>query len=103
MTPHEALVAARALIADERNWIKGDYDREVDGRTCYCADGALLAASWRPDLTYGVYDLARRTLALHARGGEGIIYFNDHPMTTHADVLAMFDRAIEATAPEVPA
>ena len=106
MTPHEALKAARALIADERNWIKGEYDREVEGRTCYCADGALMFATdgvgvpLEGEGNWFAYEGARRALAAHApRTAHGVINFNDAPDTTHADVLAMFDKAIEATAP----
>jgi len=101
-TAHEALVAARELIADERNWIKEDYNRVVDGRQCYCADGALLAARRAPlleeDFLDLPYSLARRALSSASPIGT-IIDYNDAPETTHADVLAMFDRAIAATAP----
>jgi hypothetical protein len=99
MTPHEVLVAARELIADERNWIKGEYSRRVEGRLCYCAYGAVRTVSDAAD--YKVFDRAWNALESTVPDKHELspIHFNDDLDTTHADILAMFDRAIEATAP----
>jgi len=90
-TTRDVLIAARALIADERNWIKGANFRKVAGCDCFCADGAVEEVfrnrPWEP----GVRP------ALRAASPNGmIVTYNDADETTHADVLAMFDRAIEA-------
>jgi hypothetical protein len=73
-------------------WGKGDdYDEETDR---HCIRGALWA--------HGAYDGSEPFL-LDAvcclfpdrDGGADITYFNDHPDTTHADVIAVRDHARE--------
>ncbi len=102
-TVAQILKEARALIADEKNWTQGDYARSSLGNStgvknedaeCFCAIGALAKVQGitpNDDITGASY------LALEASGGEqtlGFIvarYNDDH---THAEVLALFDRAI---------
>ncbi len=79
---------ARALIADEANWLQGAYVRH--GR--HCAMGALQAAgrtAWR-----GVRRDAAGALLQVARmhGHHSVESMNDS--VSHAEVLAMFDAAI---------
>ena len=104
MSAHEVLIAARALIADERDWTKGQFLEVIGGRRCLCSAGALrvvLSETGDPadlsDAAYREYD----DLAAHLSRavGRSIITFNDLDTTTHADILAAFDRAIEATKP----
>jgi hypothetical protein len=88
----QTLKSARALIADEANWCQG---RVFDGHKC-CAVGALRK------VTEGVrFPCSRNKLrwlaqiqleALLTHGYTALSYFND--THTHAEVLALFDRAI---------
>lgn len=89
------LRAAKALISDPKNWCKGHYhDR---GR--FCAFGACRAAvrAAHPDLT--AEDTAYRAFRVGQRlqevTGKWPTNWNDEKTTTHADVMAAFDRAIE--------
>jgi hypothetical protein len=92
MSVVDDLIAARALIENPENWIKGENFRLVDGRACYCMDGALQAVG------VGVDGDAWWALNDHLGGYThlGLIWFNDAAATTHSDVMALFDRAIDA-------
>lgn len=97
------LEAAKALIADPANWRKETGD--TDGAPC-CA----IVATNRVLRARGVGEpYARHVYAWRALAdalpdqwepqrlyGPGYVVgeFNDDPATTHADVLALFDRAI---------
>lgn len=85
----ENLIAAKALIDTPEKWGKGTYEPSPG---CYCALGALDAASeggrWTP---FEV--MAALTIAL-PDSAKDIVAFNDDPNTTHADIMALFDRAI---------
>lgn len=110
------LMRVRELIA--QGWVKGipEY-RSPEGTTSYCLEGAALQAvvqgvvqtdsywSWRgpghPDL-----EAVRRALRDHLQGAwhyAPLAAFNDWPCTTHADVLALCDRAIEGRRAELAA
>jgi len=94
------LKAARAFLSNERKWHKGGY--------CYrgarCAMGALYEAAgvaprradffnYSPVLT--TIGAAVDALADELPGTMPIPEYNDDPTTTHADILSLFDRAIE--------
>lgn len=86
------LTEARALIQLPENWCKVHFD---NGNHAHCILGALDCAghSW----------IGRTYLldALPAGADRSVIIFNDNPATTHADVLALFDRAIAARRKEL--
>lgn len=92
MTLKNDLIAAKALIDTPEKWGKGSFDL---GRGCYCALGALgVAQNGRP---WGFTDLAAQHLIKSLpKGWASVACFNDDFHTTHADVMALFDRAIEA-------
>jgi hypothetical protein len=107
MTPHditrrdarELLRHARELLSDPTHWTKGAEARAEDGdecgieyAACWCADGAMRCAALR----YGraAWREAKPTIECLVPGLVGLEQFNDMPATTHADVLALFDRAI---------
>jgi hypothetical protein len=97
----DILVRARKLIEKPENWTQEHYARNVAGEqtstqaadaVCWCAIGAVL----RADDTYpyseavGIAsDLLRDAMGMHPAD------FNDSH--THPEVLAAFDRAIEAS------
>jgi len=88
------LKAAKALIADPKNWRRGGWGRPGNR----CALGTLL------DLGCGVGNVPshpvtkalRRCLPGNFLGMGSVVRFNDDPTTTHADIMALFDRAIAA-------
>jgi hypothetical protein len=88
------LIAARALIDTPNKWTKGAWQT---GCT-YCAAGAarkvIFGTSNDWSLDFWATPIA---LALDAQApGHNVALYNDDPATTHNDVLALFDRAIEA-------
>ncbi len=108
MTPLEILIAARKLIEKEENWLQGIDAKTADGNMCsathpaarmFCASGALANVC-----NYYYHETRKAGRFLNKAAGtpdEGaneivgcpyIIYNDSH---THAEVLAMFDRAIE--------
>jgi hypothetical protein len=97
-TPLAILKAARRLLTPKHRWTKGVYSDEREGETCYCSLGALMAVSSnRYTLGYDVaaYELHKISLK-YPKGRRGIIAYNDHPQTTHRQVLSLFDRAIKS-------
>lgn len=96
MSVKEDLIAAKALIDTPEKWTK-NYFRTDDG--CYCAVGAIDAAT-RPDPTFDRGDRAHAALlAALPEGALSITGFNDRRSTVHADIMALFDRAIAAAEP----
>lgn len=96
-TVKDDLIAARALIDTPEKWCKGAF--ELDGHLC--ALGALRKATTGsarlPNAAPGEFvRYIRARMWIESKVSSGVEHFNDDPATTHADVLAMFDRAIEA-------
>lgn len=91
MTAHDVLVKARNLIADPDHWGRG---RELgDDPAKHCA-GLAIGRVGDGDLAAVAATEAIREAAPCA----SVPFWND--ASTHAEVLAAFDRAIAATAPE---
>ena len=106
MTTKEVLIAARDLIAEPEHWIKGAMAKRTRGSrvrldsdhpdaTCFCLLGAVVCAAGVGKL---ILEDAEDTLRvwLPANYNGQISDFNDARSTTHADVLAVLDCAIEA-------
>ena len=99
----DVLKRARALIADSRCWTKSTFARNALGEpvpskhptACkWCGGGAIKAISTSD---CAERDGCRRHLeaALSSQwANRTFAQFNDAPETTHADVLACYDRAI---------
>lgn len=84
---------ARALV--NKGWCKGDFERVVEGKKCYCLTGAIMAIDSMSTVET-VKLISEFTVPYH--GPEYVltpISFNDHPKTTKKDVLAVFDLAIK--------
>ena len=99
MNELETLIAARALIASPESWIKDNSAQDANGvpvgtfyeGACkFCTVGAITCASGET-LTETRASILRAHLP---KPFDNLVNFNDHPDTTHADVLALFDRAI---------
>ncbi len=87
---------ARDLIDHPDKWTKGTlYDQ---GR--YCMLGAIQQAEASTKQRVGSNHIARNRLLetgiamFPSISFRGIASINDHPDTTHDDILAMFDKAI---------
>lgn len=91
-TTREILAKARALV--ERGWVQGRFSRMKRGKECFCAVGAICRAA-------GEAQACHRLGALKAVEAEIpqeflLSQWNDAPGRTQAEVLAAFDRAIQA-------
>ena len=108
-TERQVLIDARALIEAPNRWTKGSNARDrnhlpaepVGPDACsFCAAGAVMRAAGvltADDRVRGVFERLQDNIEAE---GEGEFYwslqrFNDAPEVSHADVLALFDRAIE--------
>jgi hypothetical protein len=94
---------ARALIADESHWCRGELARDVNGMgVCptsasaakRCGLGALIAAAYQLTNDYrGAHDLAIKAMRpLH--GSATLVNAND--VRGHAAAIALFDEVIAA-------
>lgn len=110
MKPSEILIAARELLSDEKNWVKGYYafnefrdQREVQDNdaSCFCMVGALAKASGAKtgmgpdDDSYENVSTPEVDYLVMATGNSHIPNFNDASQRTHAEVIAAFDQAIK--------
>jgi hypothetical protein len=108
LKPITVLRRARKLIADRNAWIKGSFIGKRKGAQCYCALGALATGAGvkvangktlsnadsgcLPTEYYVAHQLLRKAIG---DGFQWVPSFNDDNRTQHADVLKMFDKAIE--------
>lgn len=98
LTVGTVLTLARALIDHEDRWIKGHY-ATLDGR--HCAVGAVRAAALRLDARRQGRNAQDHLRELaRAQGFRSIEQMNDH--STHAEVIGLFDRAIETADRRTP-
>ena len=98
MNTHETLVAARNLI-DREGWAQkrdGKWWRENDGGKC-ASNAILRTAGECSDLA--AWDVFRDVNGIGPRSAD-LFAWNDAPGRTKEEVLAAFDAAIAATAPE---
>lgn len=94
----QILKEARALISDEKNWTQGAYARDTIGREvrvlgpeamCFCALGALEKIMLGGAMWSASYMLMKK------EAGDDCLAVSDFNDThNHAEVLALFDRAI---------
>lgn len=108
----EVLTAAREILSNPDNWHKGHYEGvNVQGEPCYCGAGAIgvVVHGRRPtqaermDGAYSnVFAMPAFQLLERVNGLSdlGFPEFNDRPETTHSQMLASFDKAIEAAKAE---
>lgn len=115
----DLLVDARKVIEDEDRWGQHHYATDAVGCECwpgatraarFCALGAMqyVEAQHVPSVNSAVSNRAREALTVAVdkmpprgdtfRDAVTVSGFNDHPATTHADVLKLFDVAIEVEA-----
>lgn len=93
------LIAARKMIENKKNWHQGGYARDADGEQCHWTNEHAVA--------FCMMGAVRRSLPARQKDCDGpreaieaqirplrVGEFNDSH--THAEVLAVFDRAIAA-------
>lgn len=99
----ECIQDARKVLSDPKRWHKGDF---TNGEGAYCVRGALLPGKpcSQPLVAAAVW--AQELLVEHIPGDfvdvlirEGLIKerlaaFNDHPDTTHEDILNLLDKTL---------
>jgi hypothetical protein len=105
----ELLWDARSRVSSSRDWVQG---RFKDGnRLCIVGALSLVSGSSSFDTPNRVERRLARVLALQIPPSvpfwmrmrlmparRRLIYFNDDPLTSHTDVMALFDRAIDRPA-----
>lgn len=102
MTEAEALTKALAKIASPENWTQHAWARDSSGASiwtghpdaeCWCGTGAVMAVSlFLPTRRATLVWLNEAAEELH---DSTYVTFNDDSETTHAEVVAVFRRAIE--------
>lgn len=104
MTTYDGLLAVRALLSAPERWTQGYFacdstgtavDFSCDDATRFCVLGAILrVADNAPSF---IRSQMRARIAREANSK--VHYFNDSPLTTHADILRVLDQAIAAEQP----
>ena len=105
-TIREILIAARAKIERPEAWTRGAAARTGSGKSlppekasrgqCWCAAGAAWSiVGCQTDASHTAINCLSELV--HEEFNIGVASYNDAPTTTHADILALFDRAIAAT------
>ena len=98
------LKVARELLTPEEAWVQDVHARDELGAPCWpghgacqwCLVGAIEEAAHRIDSTQHT-TLADAALdRVRARGPQYVARWNDQQKRTHAEVLALLDRAIAA-------
>ena len=99
----DTLIAARALIEDEERWTKGAMARDKNGApcesggtpVCWCASGAIMMCELKKRSADSEGAMRYLREALPPWAMRNVPQFNDNSHTTHAEVLAAFDKAID--------
>lgn len=112
MNSIELLTQTKSLIANPDNWIKkknalSAKGREVkpsSNRACkFCLLGALDRVSALNGFTYSVRNEAIYRLEIEVKQVSEyrcVHWYNDAPKTTHSDVIAILDNAIQTLSGE---
>lgn len=94
----DTLVKAREWLSDPAHWHKGSHGvRGLDGKyAATCAWGALGLVLGQAQMKVPMHIQEYLHSQVPGRRFASVMQFNDHPDTTHADILGVFDRAIAA-------
>ncbi|MBC2806583.1 hypothetical protein C3Y94_025875 [Rhizobium ruizarguesonis] len=106
MTPHEILAAGRELLSNPDHWTKGAPARDRKGEsiipydpkaTCFCTIGAIhkVVGPQQLELKRQVVGYLIEALDTGHKVSAILSAFNDHPKTSHDQVLELWDKAIE--------
>jgi hypothetical protein len=100
----EILIKAKAEIANPARWTREAYARDENGQavdiydanaTCFCAVGAIRRQNPKQHLVNMSIEHAVKAINTACREKARTIYHhNDHPETSHEDIIQVFDAAI---------
>lgn len=99
----EVLQRVRERLSDPRRWTRGADARDADGDTvgvrnaaavCWCLKGAL-AAEWDAFEFTKDYELLGAAMMEKSRSPHPVAITTFNDTHTHAEVLALIDRALE--------
>lgn len=93
-SPKEVLIAARKKIEKEEKWVRGGAGAGLDD--CHCCQTAISAVVGTQQARPALVVFARQIGGTDNYYLSDIWHWNDDPTRTHAEVLAAFDKAIEA-------
>lgn len=95
----DVLIHSRKKISNPIYWNKGsweEWDKTLQANT-YCAIGALYNTSKDEELVDEAEKVLLDSLPPHfTRTMGGVENFNDAKQTTHADIIDLYDRAIDS-------
>ena len=104
MNVKQILIEARGLIDEPSKWTKLAWARnsrqiscamDNSDAKCFCLGSALILAC--PPLEPNIVNVEIKNQLPEIDGKiPSISDYNDHPDTTHADIMDLFDKAIEA-------
>lgn len=102
MSVRDDLIAARALIDKPEKWAHESTARAKEGGNCLCAVDAMTEVNGATFIK--MHRVMTRCLPANFLADDDseldpIAQFNDAPSTTHADIMALFSRAINASEP----
>ncbi|MGO7308731.1 hypothetical protein ACCS91_33290 [Rhizobium ruizarguesonis] len=106
MIPHEILTAGRELLSNPDHWTKGVLARDKKGESigpfdpkasCFCTIGAIhkVVGPQQSELKRQVVGYLIEALDTVHKVSAVVSAFNDHPKTSHEQVLELWDKAIE--------
>lgn len=98
-TAVDLLEAVRDALGDPERWMKGGffekYAQTETATRCCVLGGLLVARNALGGEGLGAELALEAVVRRHPCKGASVASFNDAPETTHADVLALLDEAIE--------
>ena len=106
MSVNQLLIKAKEVISKPENWTKGEFARLEDGTACnlrrsdakcFCTLGAIIKIADKERYSNRDKIDAVAEIAKFSPDYRCVPDWNDSEMTTHANVMAAFDKAIEAT------
>lgn len=96
LSTKEILIAARKLIEKPENWGRLARRYRNNPHSCCVSESLEQVCAGPRGFNTSLFLFAARTFAKAADTPGPITDWNDAPGRTHAEVLAAFDRAIEA-------
>ena len=92
MTPIDILKTGKERI--EQGWCKRKFEVTIRGGTSYCAVGSMMSFMEEYPMEYAI---AVKRLSDKVPGYIPITTYNDDVMTTHDDMIELFDKAIRSS------